>query len=269
MGVTASPFSITTPAAAVTLGENRVGDVSFTVVATSTRPLRARLRVTPLPPSPPEWFAVNGDAERDFEPGTAHQFTVRVGPPLGAPPGEYPFRADAIGIEHPDDDYAEGPSCVVTVPQSTPPALTTPRGYLATLTGALAGGILGELLVVIVVLTSSHKSASCDGFGCVVGDSIGAVIGLLFALLLGWLLMIVGGAIGAGVALGIKRYRGAKLTATFLAVLMVPWTFLMLATVFQLVHSLVLVAVLAPVFFVAVPAVLARAAVLLIRTHHV
>ncbi|MGZ4276516.1 MAG: hypothetical protein ACXVFN_00255 [Solirubrobacteraceae bacterium] len=264
-----SPFSITTPAATVVLGDNRVGDVAFTVVDTSDRPLRARLRVMPLAPSPPEWFTITGDAERDFQPGTAHQFTVRVGPPLGAPPGQYPFRADAIGIEHPDDDYAEGPSCVVTVPPSVPPALTTPRGYLATLTGALTGGIAGELLVVIVVLTSSHKTAGCTGVGCVVGDSIGAVVALLFALIAGWILMLVGSAVGAGVALGIKRYRGAKLTATFLAVLMVPWTFLMLATVFQLAHSLVLVAVLAPVLLVAVPAVLARGAVLLIRTGHI
>ncbi|MGZ4269540.1 MAG: hypothetical protein ACXVSX_10055 [Solirubrobacteraceae bacterium] len=264
-----SPFSITTPAATVVLGDNRVGDVAFTVVDTSDRPLRARLRVMPLAPSPPEWFTITGDAERDFQPGTAHQFTVRVGPPLGAPPGQYPFRADAIGIEHPDDDYAEGPSCVVTVPPSVPPALTTPRGYLATLTGALTGGIAGELLVVIVVLTSSHKTAGCTGVGCVVGDSIGAVVALLFALIAGWILMLLGSAVGAGVALGIKRYRGAKLTATFLAVLMVPWTFLMLATVFQLAHSLVLVAVLAPVLLVAVPAVLARGAVLLIRTGHI
>ena len=265
----APPFSITTPAASVTLGDNRVGDVAFTVVETGDRPLRARLRVMPLAPSPPDWFTVVGDAERDFQPGTAHQFAVRVGPPLGAPPGDYPFRADAIGIEHPDDDYAEGPSCVVTVPQSTAPALTTPRGYLATLAGALAGGIVGELIVVIVVLTSSHKTTNCDGFGCVIGDSIAAVVGILFALLVGWILMVVGSAIGAGIALRIKRYRGSKLTATFLAILMVPWTFLMLATVFQLVHSVALVAVLAPLFLVAVPAVLARGGVLLIRTHHI
>lgn len=262
-------FSITTPAAGVTLGDNRVGDVAFTVVDTSDRALRARLRVTPLPPSPPDWFTVTGDAERAFEPGTAHQFTVRVGPPLGAPAGQYPFRADAVGIERPDDDYVEGPSCVVTVPTAAPMAVTTPRGYLATLTGALIGGIVGELVVVVAVLTSSHQTSSCDGLGCVVGDSIGAVVALLFWLFAGWILMIFGGAIGAGAALGIKRYRGSKLTATFLAVLMIPWTILMLATVFQLVHSLALVAVLAPLLLVAVPAVLARGAVLLIRTHHI
>jgi hypothetical protein len=263
------PFSITTPAASVTLGDNRVGDVSFTVVDTAERPLRGRLRVMPLPPSPADWFTITGDAERDFQPGTAHQFTVRVGPPLGAPPGQYPFRADAVGIEHPDDDYAEGPSCVVQVPQSEPTKILTPRGYVATLTGALIGGIVGELIIVVSVLTSSHKTATCDGLGCVIGNSLSAVFAVLFALVAGWILMIVGAAIGSGVALGIKRYRGSKLTATFLAVLMVPWSILMLATVFQLVHSLVLLAVLAPLLLVAVPAVLARGAVLLIRTHHV
>ena len=49
--------------------------------------------------------------------------------------------------------------------------------------------------------------------------------------------MAIGATIGSGVALRIKRYRGATLTATFLAVLMIPWTILMLATVFQLLHN--------------------------------
>jgi hypothetical protein len=82
--------------------------------------------------------------------------------------------------------------------------------------------------------------------------------------------MWVGATLGSAIALRIRRFRGHKLTATFLAILMVPWTILMLATVFQLLDNhLVVAAALSPVLLVAVPAVVARASVLLIRTHHI
>ena len=82
-------------------------------------------------------------------------------------------------------------------------------------------------------------------------------------------LMWVGATLGSGIALRIRRFRGHKLTATFLAILMVPWTILMLATVFRLLDNhLVVAAALSPILLVAVPAVLARGSVLLIRTHH-
>jgi hypothetical protein len=261
-------FSITTPAASVELAENRVGEVSFTVTNLSDSRLRARVRTVPGANTPPDWLTVEGDAERDFEPGAARQFTVRIEPPLGAPAGSYNFRLDAIGIEHPDDDYAEGPSCQATVPPSTM-HLTVPRGYLTTILGALAGGIVGELIGVILVLTSNHNSSNCKGFGCVVGSSIGEFLALLFGLVAGFLLTLLGAALGAGLALRIRRYLGAKLTAGFLAVLLVPWAVAMLATVFRLMHSLVVIALLAPILLVAVPALVARGSVLLIRTHHI
>ena len=75
---------------------------------------------------------------------------------------------------------------------------------------------------------------------------------------------------GAGIALRIRRFRGHKLTAVFLALLMLPWSLLMLLTVFRLLdnHPIVLAAT-SPVLLLAVPAVLARGSVLLIRTHHI
>lgn len=266
--IAATTFSITTPAASVELEQNRVGEVPFTVTNLTDQPLRARVRPVPGPSTPADWLSVEGELERDFEAGGARQFVVRVEPPLGVTAGAYTFRLDAIGIERPDDDFAEGPTCEVTVPPSVV-HVTTPRGYLATLAGALIGGVVGELIVVAFVLASSHHTSTCSGFGCVVGDTIGAVILLLFALLVGFVLMIVGAGIGAAAALRIRRFLGPKLTGLFLAVLMVPWTILMLATVFQLVSNLIVIALLAPVLLVALPAVLARGSVLLIRTHHI
>jgi hypothetical protein len=263
-----SVFSITTPATGVQLAPNRVGEVPFTVTNTSGRKLQARVRVTPAPGAPPDWFSVEGDAQQTFDVNTARQFTVRIEPPLGVAAGSYSFRLDAIGIDRPDDDYAEGPSCEVSVPGSAPPRVTTPRGYLTTLVGALVGGVLGELVIVVLLLVRHHTS-NCNTASCVIGDTIGEIIFFLFAIFAAYVLMLIGASIGSAVALRIRGYLGPKLTGTFLGILMVPWLIAITLTVFQVVHNLIVVAALAPILLVAVPAVLARGGVLLIRTHHI
>lgn len=265
---TTSVFSITTPSTSVELEPNRVGEVPFTVTNVGDQKLRARARVTPSPGAPPQWFSVEGDAEQSFDSGAARQFTVRVEPPLGAAAGSYSFRLDAIGIEHPDDDYAEGPTCQVSVPGSKPPRVTTPRGYLTTLVGALIGGVIGELVIVVLLLVR-HHTANCDTVGCVIGDTIGEIIVFVFAIFAAYVLMLIGAAIGSAVALRIRGYLGPKLTGTFLGILMIPWLIAITLTVFQVLHNLIVLAVLAPILLVAVPAVLARGGVLLIRTHHI
>ena len=91
----------------------------------------------------------------------------------------------------------------------------------------------------------------------------------LFAILAAYVLMLIGAAIGSAVALRIRGYLGPKLTGTFLGILMVPWLIAVTLTVFQFVHNLIVLAATAPILLVAVPAVLARGGVLLIRTHHI
>jgi len=269
MTVTAtSVFSITTPSTSVELEPNRVGEVPFTVTNVGAEKLQARVRVTASPGAPPDWFSVEGDAQQTFDSGAARQFTVRVEPPLGAAAGSYSFRLDAIGIEHPDDDYAEGPTCQVTVPGSRPPRVTTPRGYLTTLVGALVGGVVGELVMVVVLLVR-HHTANCDSVGCVIGDTIGEIIFFVFAIFAAYVLMLIGAAIGSAIALRVRGYLGPNLTGTFLGILMVPWLIAVTLTVFQLVQNLIVLAATAPILLVAVPAVLARGGVLLIRTHHI
>jgi hypothetical protein len=272
--VKASPvFTVTTPSVTVMLSENRIGEVPFTVTNVGNRKLRARAKITPGPGAPGDWFSVAGDSERDFEIGAARQFVVRVDPPLGAPAGTYAFRLDAVGIEHPDDDYSEGPSCQVTIPPSSPqqPKLTTPRGYITTLVGALTGGIVLDVIVVILALTH-ETDTSCDGgfVECLFTVLIREIFFWVFLVFLGFVLMLVGASVGSAIALRIRRFRGHKLTGTFLAVLMLPWTLLMALTVFHLLenHPIVL-ATISPIVLLAVPAVLARGGVLLIRTHHI
>jgi hypothetical protein len=271
-------FTVTTPSVSVTLTDNRIGEVPFTITNVSDRKLRARANVTPAPGAPADWFAVEGDTEQDFEVGAARQFVVRVDPPLGAAAGTYAFRLDAVGIEHPDDDYSEGPSCQVTIPQSAPPRLTTPRGYLTTLVGAITGGAVGELAIILAIVFLVHvrhnDDPNCHDFGCAIGGAIGDLVALLillaFVLIVGYFLMLVGASLGAGIALRIRGFRGSKLTALFLGLSFLPWTLLVFVTVFRLLnHHPIVIAAISPVLLVAVPAVLARGAVLLIRTHHI
>ena len=267
-------FTVTAPSVTVTLAENRMGEVPFTVTNVGNRKLRARAKIAPAPGAPADWFSVVGDSERDFEIGAARQFVVRIDPPLGAPAGTYAFRLDAVGIEHPDDEYSEGPSCQVTLPPSSPqhPKLTTPRGYLTTLVGALTGGVVLDLVVVVLALTH-ETDTDCHGLGfwaClfqVFFRELAFWVGLVF---LGFLLMLVGASVGSAIALRIRRFRGHRLTGTFLALLMLPWTLLMVLTVVRLLddHPIVLAAT-SPLLLLAVPAVLARGSVLLIRTHHI
>ena len=92
----------------------------------------------------------------------------------------------------------------------------------------------------------------------------------LFLIFLGFGLMLVGASLGAGIALRVRRFRGHKLTALFLALLMLPWSLLMLFTVFRLLeHHPIVIAATSPIVLLAVPALVARGSVLLIRTHHI
>jgi hypothetical protein len=271
--VKASPvFTVTTPSVSVELSENRIGEVPFTVTNVSDRKLRAQVRITTAPGSPADWFSVVGDSEEDFDLGAGRQFVVRVDPPLGAPAGTYAFRLDAIGIENPDDDYSEGPSCQVTLTKSTAkPRLTTPRGYLTTILGALLGGIVLDLIVVVLALTHDPDTDCHDqGFwGCLFSVLIKEIFFWVGLVVLGWGLMVLGASLGSAIALRIRRFRGHKLTGTFLALLMLPWTALMFLTLFRFLDSLVVVAAISPIVLLVVPAVLARVSVLLIRTHHI
>jgi hypothetical protein len=263
-------FAISTPSASIMLPPNRSAEVPFTVTNLSGRALRAKATPRGLGSAPAEWFKLAGDAELQFDEGAIKQVKVIVDPALGAMAGSYAFRLDVTAVESPETAYAEGPECAVAVPGSST-GLTTPRGYLATMVGAAAGGVLWliALLVIWLVISNAADEDCAD-----LGDCIGQIIGLaiLFGLLIlaALALMIVGAAIGIGVALRIRHYRGNKLTATFFGVLMVPWTILIfwILSLLDFLPEVVLV-ILVPILLLFAPALLARALVLLIRTHRI
>lgn len=267
---TGSAFAISTPSATIELPPNRSAEVPFTVTNLAGRALRARAMPRPSGAAAPEWFRLAGDAEQQYEDGAIKQVKVVVDPALGAPAGRYTFRLDIAGVENPTTEFAEGPECSVDVPGSST-GLTTPRGYVTTLVGAAAGGVIWLVAILFIwKVWSDNSKADCADFGECIGQVIGLVIVLGVLLVLALILMIVGGAIGVGVALRIKQYRGNKLTALFFGVLMVPWTILMLwiLSLLDFLPEIVLV-LLVPIVMLIVPALLARALVLLIRTHRI
>lgn len=262
-----SPFAITAPATTVYLAENRMGKMPFTVTNMTDQPLKAKAAVVPLDTAPPAWFKVVRGAELTLPPKSSAQVLVQIDPPLGVDASTQLFRIDVTDPASPETPVP-GPSCEFVVPPSqTKFDPKTPRGYLATLVGSLIGGALGELAI-LLAYKLPQKDCGAD-VNCAVGNIITAIVFPILAFLAGLLLLWIGSVVGSWFALRVRGYLGSKTTALFLAILMVPWTFAMLWLLSKLTNNLVVVLVLAPVLLTAVPGVLARGAVLLIRTKHI
>lgn len=262
-----SPFAITSPSETVYLAENRLGKMPFTVTNMTDHQLRGRASVVALDAAPPEWFKVMRGAELDLPPRSSSQVLVQIEPPLGVDASTHLFRVDVTDPANPAEPVP-GPSCSFVVP-ATPAKFSpkTPRGYLATLLGATVGGALGELLILFAVRAPDEKDCGGD-VGCAFGNVFAYAIFLIIAFLAGLVLLWVGSVIGAWVGLRVRDYLGSKTTALFLAILMVPWTIAMLWLLSKVTDNLVVVMILAPILLTAVPGLVARGAVLLIRTKH-
>jgi len=261
-----SPVAITVPATTMQLDQNRLGEMPFTVTNTTDRPLRGRAAVVALDAAPQEWFSLAGKAELDLPPRASAQVLVRVEPPLGAAAATHLFRVDVTTAAA--AEAIVGPSCSVVVPpsQARVNRWKTPRGYLATLLGASAGGAVGELIILLGVRAPQEQD--CTTVDCAFGNVIAEAVFLIIALLLGLVLLWIGSAIGAWIGLRVRRYLGAKTTALFLAILMIPWTIAMLWVIGKVTDSLTVAVIIAPILLTAVPGLLARGAVLLLRTRH-
>jgi hypothetical protein len=78
----ADSFAVTTPAAVLPLGADRHAELAVSVTNVAGRPSRARLRLVATEPAKSEWFAVVGDAEREFALGATQAYTVKAQVPL-------------------------------------------------------------------------------------------------------------------------------------------------------------------------------------------
>lgn len=119
----ANEYAITAATDRVALDANRHGQTTFTVSNRASRSLPSRARVVTQLPEASGWFTVH-EPERTLAPAETQQFSVSVSVPDTAAAGDYAFRLDVVGVENPDEQYAQGQSIVVTVP---PPVVEARR----------------------------------------------------------------------------------------------------------------------------------------------
>jgi hypothetical protein len=262
-----SSFAITAPATTVYLADTRMGKMPFTVTNMTDHPLKGKATVVPLDSAPADWFKVVRGADLTLPPKSSAQVLVQIDPPLGVAASTQQFRLDVIDPSS-SEAAVPGPSCEFIVPPSKPGFdPTKPRGYLATLLGAMAGGLVGEALMLV---SARLPEKDCGGDAkCALNNIVGDFLLILIFFLLGLVLLWIGAVVGSWAGLQIRSYQGSKTTAVFLGILMIPWTIFMLWLLSKITDNFVLVLILAPILLTAVPGMLARGAVLLIRTKHI
>lgn len=113
----ANIFSITAATNSAKLNAKRQGEVAFTVSNAENRPMRGRAYILPEGEAQPDWFTLSGEPEQDFAVAGTQQYTVKIAVPPDAPAGDYFFRLNMVGVENPDEDFAEGPSVSFVVPE--------------------------------------------------------------------------------------------------------------------------------------------------------
>jgi len=103
-------FTITTPTNTIQLDNGRRGAAAFTVANQTGRSLRATASVQPFEPASSEWFEIEGESERLLPLGASENYTVRITVPEGERPGGRSFRLDVASVEHPTEEWGQGPS---------------------------------------------------------------------------------------------------------------------------------------------------------------
>lgn len=111
-----TPFAITVAANQVRLDSGRRGEAVFTVFNATGRMIRGRATLVALNPQAQSWLSLVGDAERDFAAAEAQQYAVQCVVPPTAPAGSYSVRLNMVGVEDPDEYFAEGPTITFEVP---------------------------------------------------------------------------------------------------------------------------------------------------------
>jgi hypothetical protein len=149
-----SIFAITTTTNSIRLSDNRPGEIVFTVSNTGNRPVRGRARPVLPANTPAEWFTIVGAAERDFAPAATQQYTVQANPAATAIGGRYLLRLDMIGVQNPDEEFAEGPTVTVEVAPAQPVAKPFPWWIVAVGLGGLL--VLAVLAFVVIRLLSGN-----------------------------------------------------------------------------------------------------------------
>ena len=154
----ANEYAITAAADRVSLDTNRRGQTTFTISNRTSHPLPTRARIVTQRPEVSAWFTVH-EPERTLPPSETQQFTVSIAVPATAQAGDYAFRLDAIGVENPDEQHAQGQSVVVAVPAPVVTSKGFPWWIFA------VGGLVLLVALVAVVLVLLGDGDDDDGNG--------------------------------------------------------------------------------------------------------
>jgi PASTA domain len=145
----AQSFSITAGNPTCKLNPDRQAESTFTLTnSNGADKLLGQIKVRPLGEAQSSWFTIGDQPERttqieqEFKQGT-HQVRVKINVPPKVAPGKYSFRIDAISSDHPDDDYTEGQTVTIEVPEaatvSPPPSRWPWIALAAAVVVAVAG----------------------------------------------------------------------------------------------------------------------------------
>jgi len=162
---TTAAFTITTPSTAAKLDANRKAQVAFTVTNATIQPLKGRARVVPMDGAKPEWFVIDGDAERAFASSGTQQYIVQVNVPATAPAGKYKFQLKVGGVANPDEQYGESQQVAFEVPQPVKPSTALPMWIwivAAVVALLILGGIAFGVYLANRKPTASFNTASVD-----------------------------------------------------------------------------------------------------------
>ena len=102
------------------------GSIVFTVNNKSGEVRSGTLSVQVAGQSLAEWFTIDGEHERGFDPVTSETVTIKIAVPSSVAAGNYPFRLRVVAVTDPDNDHTDGPATTVDVPP--PPAPPDRKG---------------------------------------------------------------------------------------------------------------------------------------------
>lgn len=114
----------------------RTGSIVFTVNNKSGEVRSGTLSVQVAGQSKAEWFTIDGERERGFDPVNSETATIKIAVPGDVAAGNYPFRLRVVAVNDPDNDHTDGPATTVEVPPSAQ-AIVPPSPKWPWIVGAL------------------------------------------------------------------------------------------------------------------------------------
>ena len=120
------------------------GSTVFTVNNKSGEIRSGTLSVQVAGQSKAEWFTIDGEHERGFDPVTSETVTIKIAVPSSVAAGNYPFRLRVVAVTDPDNDHTDGPATTVKVPAAIE-VVPPPRKWIWIVAALVLLAVIGGL----------------------------------------------------------------------------------------------------------------------------